>query len=163
MQVQCKYNIIHYSTLHLHIYITIHYITLQYITNITIQYITIHYDTLRYVTIRHNTLQYIIIRYNTVQYHTITYHTSPHHNIPNLKTSEVSFSSSNLNISVFNQVFYGPSNGAMAIYPTFARLTRLLVARFLRIIPQPQDGLRIMRLEIYGCLKEPMPPYPGFE
>ena len=139
---------------------TLQYVTIHYNT---IQYNTIRYDTIRYDTIRYDTMRYDTIRYDTVQYSTVPHHTSPRHNIPNFYTPEVSFSSSNLNISVFNQVFDGPSNGAMAIYPTFARLTRLLVARFLRIIPQPQDGLRVMRLEIYGCLKEPMPSYPGFE
>lgn len=65
-------------------------------------------------------------------------------------------------VSLILQVFDGPSNSDMAIYPTFAKLTQPVVARFVRIFPQPQNGLRVMRLEIYGCLKEPMPFYTGF-
>ena len=59
------------------------------------------------------------------------------------------------------QIFDGPTSPLTAIYPTFVKLAEPVVNRYIRILPQEQPGYCVMRLEIYGCLMEPMPSYPG--
>ncbi|CAB3993434.1 Hypothetical predicted protein [Paramuricea clavata] len=60
----------------------------------------------------------------------------------------------------FFQIFDGPTSSSAAIYPTFVKLAEPVVTRYIRILPRKQsDPFHVMRLEVYGCLKEPMPSY----
>ena len=47
------------------------------------------------------------------------------------------------------------------MHPTLVKFRESVVTRYIRIIPLNQQEFRVMRLEVYGCLKEPMPSHFG--
>ncbi|XP_028415474.1 uncharacterized protein LOC114538489 [Dendronephthya gigantea] len=55
------------------------------------------------------------------------------------------------------KIFHGPVSPLAAMHPTLVKFRESVVTRYVRILPLDQPEFRVMRLEVYGCLKEPMP------